>query len=59
MTEKADCPECEAEVRVEDPERGNIVDCEECGASLEIMATNPLELELQEEDDDDDDEDDY
>jgi alpha-aminoadipate carrier protein LysW len=44
----AHCPECEAAIDVEedDMEEGQRVECQECGAELEVVNTNPLELEL-------------
>ena len=42
------CPECEAAIDVdaEDVEEGRRLDCPECGAELEVVNTNPLELEV-------------
>ncbi len=42
------CPECEAAIDVEDDEleEGQRLDCPECGAELEVVNTNPLELDL-------------
>jgi alpha-aminoadipate carrier protein LysW len=42
------CPECEAVIDVEDDdvEEGQKLDCPECGAELEVVNTNPLELEV-------------
>jgi alpha-aminoadipate carrier protein LysW len=51
------CPECEAVIDVEDDdiEEGQKLDCPECGAELEVVNTNPLELDVistvEEEDD--------
>ena len=44
----AHCPECEALIDVEDEEmeEGQTVDCPECGAELEVVNTNPLELNV-------------
>ena len=56
------CPECEAEVHVEtDADKGEIVDCDDCGLQLEIVGLDPVELDIVEEevDDDDDDEDEF
>lgn len=57
------CPECEADVHVDtDADKGEIVDCEECGVQLEVVGLDPVELDIVEEeepDDDDDDEDEY
>ena len=42
------CPECEATIDVEADllEEGQRLDCPECGAELEIVNTNPLELDV-------------
>ncbi len=42
------CPECEAKVDVdeEDIEEGQTLDCPECGAELEVVNTNPVELDV-------------
>lgn len=54
------CLECEASIDVEegDVEEGQRIDCQECGAQLEVVNTNPLELELvskgEEEDEEED-----
>jgi alpha-aminoadipate/glutamate carrier protein LysW len=51
----AHCPECEAVIDMEDDEveEGMKLDCHECGAELEVVSTNPLELKvvLEEEED--------
>jgi alpha-aminoadipate carrier protein LysW len=53
------CPECEADVHVEtDVDKGEIVECEECGIQLEVVGLDPVELDIVEEEDDDDDEED-
>jgi alpha-aminoadipate carrier protein LysW len=41
------CPECEVALDVEDDvEEGQRLDCPECGAELEVVNTNPLEIEV-------------
>jgi len=40
------CPECEAEITLNSPLRGEIVPCPECGADLEVTSINPIVLEL-------------
>ena len=47
------CPECEATIDVEDGdlEEGQTLDCPECGAELEVVNTNPLELDVVSEED--------
>jgi alpha-aminoadipate/glutamate carrier protein LysW len=48
------CPECDEEVYVDaDSEQGDIVSCDECGADLEIVGLDPIELDIYEEGDDD------
>jgi lysine biosynthesis protein LysW len=56
----ATCPVCEAEnLEVDEFEvdEGDIVNCPECGASLEVTSVSPLEFEAADEDEDEDDED--
>ena len=56
------CPECDADVHVDtDVDKGEVVDCEECGVQLEVVGLDPVELDIVEEGslDDDDDEDEY
>ena len=47
------CPECEAAIDVEedDVEEGQTLNCPECGAELEVVNTNPLQLDVVAEDD--------
>jgi alpha-aminoadipate/glutamate carrier protein LysW len=54
------CPECDADVHVDlDTDKGETVSCDECGAALEVVGLDPVELDIVEEEDlDDDDEDD-
>jgi alpha-aminoadipate/glutamate carrier protein LysW len=42
------CPECEGVIDVENEEveEGQTLDCPECGAELEVVSTNPVELNL-------------
>ena len=47
------CPECEAEIELEDVEKGEIVNCPECGSDLEVIGTDPVELELGPEEEED------
>jgi alpha-aminoadipate/glutamate carrier protein LysW len=50
------CPECEEKVYVDaESEQGDIVTCDECGAELEVVGLDPIELDLYEERDDYDD----
>lgn len=56
------CPECDADVHVDlDTDKGEIVNCEECGTELEVVGLDPVELDIVEEEsiDEDEDEDEY
>jgi alpha-aminoadipate/glutamate carrier protein LysW len=56
------CPECDEEVYVDaESEQGDVVSCEECGADLEIVGLDPIELDVSQdrEKDDIDENDDY
>jgi alpha-aminoadipate carrier protein LysW len=52
------CPVCDGQIDVdeEDVDEGDSLSCDECGADLKVIGTDPLELEsadeLEEEDDD-------
>ncbi|HEY8563216.1 MAG TPA: hypothetical protein VIL74_22755 [Pyrinomonadaceae bacterium] len=47
------CPECDEEVYVDaDSEQGDTVTCDECGAELEVVGLDPIELDLYEGGDD-------
>jgi alpha-aminoadipate/glutamate carrier protein LysW len=59
----ATCPECDAEVEVDeaDVDLGDEVSCPECGQTLVISNTDPVELDFapdDEEDEDDEEEED-
>ncbi len=45
-TMQANCPECDAELLLEDVEQGEILSCPDCGAELEVLSLQPLELAL-------------
>ena len=55
----AHCPECEAvlDLELDDVEEGKLVSCPECGVDLEVVTTNPLELDLADDEDSDMDDD--
>jgi alpha-aminoadipate/glutamate carrier protein LysW len=41
------CPECHTAIDIEeDVEEGQTMDCPECGTELQVLSTNPLELEV-------------
>jgi len=54
------CPVCEGAIDVdeEDVDEGDTISCDECGADLRVVGTDPLEVEsaeeLDEEEEDDD-----
>lgn len=51
------CPECEANIEVDDDvDEGQTFDCPECGAELEVVSTNPLELDAVPPNEDEEDE---
>ena len=53
------CPECDADVQVdEDADKGDTIECEDCGTMLVVVGLDPIELDIYEEEDDDDWEDD-
>jgi alpha-aminoadipate/glutamate carrier protein LysW len=65
------CPKCDAAIDVEEEEldEGDVLSCDECGASLTVTSVNPVELESEDaegeeedydydEDEDDEDEED-
>ena len=43
------CPECSEKVYVDaESEQGDVVTCDECGADLEVVGLDPIELDLYE-----------
>jgi alpha-aminoadipate carrier protein LysW len=54
------CPECEFEIDVDeyDVERGDTLDCDNCGVTLEIIGLNPIEFEVASDDEEEEDEED-
>jgi alpha-aminoadipate carrier protein LysW len=55
------CPKCEAYIDVEEEEldEGDVLSCDECGASLTVASVNPVELESEEDAAEDDEDFDY
>ena len=51
------CPKCDASIDVEEEEldEGDVLSCDECGASLTVASVNPVELESENEEDEEDD----
>lgn len=47
MTQQATCPECEAHLSLPaDAMENELIACPDCGADLEILSLNPLEIGL-------------
>lgn len=46
-----ECPVCEGKIDVdeEDVDEGDSISCDECGADLKVIGTEPLELESADE----------
>jgi alpha-aminoadipate carrier protein LysW len=55
------CPVCDASIDVdeEDLDEGDVLSCDECGASLNVASVDPLEIESSEEEDEEEDDLDY
>ena len=45
------CPKCDASIDVEEEEldEGDVLSCDECGASLTVASVNPVELDTEED----------
>jgi alpha-aminoadipate carrier protein LysW len=56
----ATCPSCDADLDFDEFEvdEDEIISCGECNASLRVISTSPLELEVLDDDEDDEDDDD-
>lgn len=52
------CPACEGNLDIEadDVEEGEMLDCPECGAELEVVNTKPLELNVVADEDEEEEE---
>jgi len=46
-----ECPVCEGKIDVDevDVDEGDTISCDECGAALRVVGTDPLELESAED----------
>ena len=53
------CPVCDGNIDIdeEDVDEGDTVSCDECGAVLKVVSTDPLELESADEVEEDEDDD--
>jgi alpha-aminoadipate/glutamate carrier protein LysW len=60
VDDRVKCPACDGVIDVdeEDIDEGDSISCDECGAVLKVLSTDPLELEsaeeVEEEEEDDD-----
>jgi alpha-aminoadipate/glutamate carrier protein LysW len=57
----ATCPVCEGTIDVDqdDVDEGDTISCDECGADLKVVNTDPMELESAGEDEDEDEDEDF
>jgi alpha-aminoadipate carrier protein LysW len=46
MSGSVNCPECDATLKLKDVVQGEIVQCPDCGVDLEVVAVDPLKVEL-------------
>jgi len=55
------CPVCDGAIDVdeEDVDEGDSISCDECGADLKVIGTDPMELESAEELEEEEEEEDY
>ena len=53
------CPECDAMIDIDEDlvEEGQTIECPECGAQLEVVNTDPIELDILSRGEDDENED--
>ena len=53
----ATCPECDFEIDVDeyDVDRGDTLECDNCGVTLEVVGLGPIEFEAVTDDDEDED----
>jgi alpha-aminoadipate/glutamate carrier protein LysW len=49
------CPECDFEIDVDeyDVDRGDTLECDNCGVTLEVIGLNPIEFEAASDEDED------
>ena len=43
---KTSCPACDAIISVDHPRDGAMLKCPDCGEELEIISTNPFEVDF-------------
>jgi len=54
------CPECEFEIDIDefDVDKGDTLECDNCGARLEVVNLSPVHLDVVTDDEDDDEDED-
>jgi alpha-aminoadipate/glutamate carrier protein LysW len=54
------CPECEFEIDIDefDVDKGDTLECDNCGERLEVVSLSPIQLDVITDDDEDEDEED-
>lgn len=52
----ATCPECDNDIDVDeyDVDKGDLINCPECGSSLEVTSIGPVELDVASDEEDED-----
>jgi alpha-aminoadipate/glutamate carrier protein LysW len=55
------CPQCDANMDVDEDEldEGDVISCDECGATLNVLGKDPIELATDAEEEVDDDDEDF
>jgi lysine biosynthesis protein LysW len=45
------CPACECEIEIDelDVDRGQRIGCPECGVTLQVLSSSPIELDIADE----------
>jgi alpha-aminoadipate carrier protein LysW len=43
---KTYCPNCDAVISMDNPREGTMTTCRECGVELEIISTDPFEVDF-------------
>jgi alpha-aminoadipate carrier protein LysW len=51
------CPDCEFEIDIDeyDVDKGDTLECDNCGARLEVVSLSPVHLDVVTDDDEDED----
>ena len=46
---KTRCPNCDAVIKMEKPREGAVIICNGCGVELEVVSTDPFEVDFTED----------